>query len=157
MCNRKAKKSRENDIFLYFSSIIYYITHEIFFLLSFSLLTNGWKKCKISNTGMCYTHPMGPQWFRQGFWDMISVARRIIASKCPNLNNKRQQHCCNGSVSCWRGQKCRPYRLGGLRPKPCVKLVVTVNRELLLYRSCIKKLPWRKPVNRRPDVGNLID
>ena len=30
---------------------------------------------------------------------MISVARRIIASKCPNFKNKRQQYCCYGSLS----------------------------------------------------------
>ena len=35
---------------------------------------------------------MGPQWFRQGLGDMISVAGRIIPLKCPTLkindNNK---------------------------------------------------------------------
>ena len=47
--------------------------------------------------------------------------------------------------------------MGGLRPTPCVKLVVPVNRESLLYRSRIKKLPWREPVTRRSDVGISVD
>ena len=54
-------------------------------------------------------------------------------------------------------QKCRPCRLRGLRLTPRVKLVVNMYRELLLYRSCTKKLPRLKPVNRRFDVGILKD
>ena len=64
-----------------------YINATFFENFTFLLLTF----CVIRDRILIVSGYMGLQWFRQGLWSTISVARRIIASKCPNLNNKRQQ------------------------------------------------------------------
>ena len=72
---------------------------------------------------------MGPQWFRRGFCDTISVAGRIIPINCPTLKNKRQQNCCSG---CLIRQCCKtavlPVALGVPRPRPQRHEAVTVHR-----------------------------
>ena len=80
-----------------------------------------------------YCCRMGPQWFRRGFCDTISVAGRIIPINCPTLKNKRQQSSCSGCLI----RQCRktavlPVAPGWPRPGLQRHAAVTVHRRFAI-------------------------